>query len=482
MSQFLQRNKRKGALAALLLMLRRGKGLAALLMMILMLSSVFIVPSGFFMGIPWVAKAVNMLGLAALFADSGNGGFSEFAEALRNARSSRNLMPTGAYRSRSGGMNLSQSGMDLVRGELRDGQAKTYDGVAKDAGASVDGVLRPEDSKKMHEGVALSEGELADGLLKSAMAGTFAQGGGPGGGVFSDRMGLRGGSGASGSMSLATTGGVGNTSGVSKSGGARGGAGAGRAVTRDTRLASSVFRGGARGQSYLSGVNGGQLGKMVPGGTSYQRAYGGGASAAADSCFTGAPAIGPAQQKAYVTGGHRAQGTPTSADANGETFNSLAAGCVLGEVASPPTCISDCPGEFASGVSGAIYDGNKVDEGMIASPNEPVPVTPDMTEVGGLLDQANQMEEDAKKCEEAEATYGPQERQLMSDIQELSSEASATCGGGGCEDNEDACRSLCNQMTSKCNEYNTVAAQKAAACPLSNGQFEAMDCAIGGGC
>ncbi|MFC1679997.1 hypothetical protein ACFL2T_07295, partial [Elusimicrobiota bacterium] len=351
------------------------------------------------------------------------------------------------------------------------------------AGESVDGVLRPEDAKKMNDGVALSDDEMQNGLMNSAFAGEFAgEGGLRGSGVFVDRMGLSNKNSflPGGSLSAGTgaSGGTGAKSGTG-AGSGDGAYGKGRAMNSDSRLASAAFgRQGRffRGRSYLGSASKGGLSKFSGRGTGYSQAYGGGGGAAnADPCFTDAPGIGATHVKANNNNARGAGGTPASVDGDAPAFRQEARGCVLAQVAAPPTCEGSCPGEFAATVSGSNYDGNEIDGGLVGAPGDPVPVTPDTSEIDTLLGEAEDLEEAARMCEEAEATYGPQERASMGRIQDLSNEANATCAGGGCEDNESACRRIERQMRAECNNYNNIASQKAAACPLQDG-YEAMDC------
>jgi len=490
MSEFLQKNKRKSLLALLLLLLRRGKGIGALAVMVLLLSGVFIAPNGFFIDMPFVRGFAEKLGLRSALGGEAGLRFRELAEALRNARANRRLAGgRGLFGARGGGVGLygNKTGMDFVTGG--DGYygkgRKTYDDVGKGAGKSVDGVLSPEEAGKLANGVSLEEDELVDGLMNSAFAGGFADQGGPGG-LFGDRMGLRDNPALAGMSGLRGYGGVNGNDGLDGAGGSDKMADAGsranalkkaRAVNTNTNLARAAYghyaRSG-RGSFNTRGATRGGLSGFKASGATYSRAYGGGASITADNCFQGAPGIGPGVQKGSKNNGRAAgPGTAMSVSADSKAFEQNAQGCVLSQIAAAPAAANQ--GEFMSSVSGAVYDGNPIDAGGLEAPGSPTPMTTNMGDVGTLMDDASQLEEDARKCEEAEAEYGPQERRKMSEIQELSNEANAKCAGGGCKDNASACRRINNQMRQRCREYNSIAAQKAAACPLQDG-FEAMDC------
>ena len=103
---------------------------------------------------------------------------------------------------------------------------------------------------------------------------------------------------------------------------------------------------------------------------------------------------------------------------------------------------------------------------------------PDQSSIDTLVQQAQQSEQDAKKCEAAEEQYGPQERQHMEAIQNYSNQLNAMdCGSGGCSKSKyQACMAVGDKMRGECNQYNSVAALKAQACPLMDGKSSQMDC------
>jgi len=74
-----------------------------------------------------------------------------------------------------------------------------------------------------------------------------------------------------------------------------------------------------------------------------------------------------------------------------------------------------------------VFDGGDLGGEILSAPEfgDPGVNIPDQSEIDSLIDEANQMEEDAKKCEEAEDTYGSQERTHMEEIQRLSARLKA---------------------------------------------------------
>ena len=429
MSDFLKRNKKKGSLALLLLFFQRGKGLGPLLALLLLLSFVFIAPSSIFTHAPWLEAMAKRLGLRS---DLGSGadsyGLAGFSDGVGGRPSGKGLgLLGGIFGLGRGGVNqygkstvdMVKAGKDLASRANGDGDDKYYDGVGKGAGKSVDGVLRPEDSKKMEGGVALSEDEMQNGLLAEAFAGQVQ--GADSLGELRERMGA----GASGAM-----------------------------LARASDSKADLMKGAFGSARLLGGTlnpkgNGGKMSNLRGGGPRLAR---GSASMA------------------------KGAGSQT-------VMYQLAEGKAYSVAAAPPPGHCDpggCPAEFASNTGGAVFDGGRLKGDIISAEEfgDPGISVPDQGQIDTLIAQANQAEQDAKKCEEAEETYGATERQKLQDIQDLSDRLnSMNCASGGCSKSKyRACMAVGNQMRAKCHEYNAVASQKAAACPLMEGKFSAMDC------
>lgn len=438
MSEFLQRNKKKGALALVLLFLQRGKGLGPLLFLLLLLSFVFIAPNSSFLGSSWLAQMGKRLGLRGeLGSGEDTTQLAAFSDALRRAPGSKaglGLMSGLFGLGRGGSSNYGKNTVDMVKGGKglaggMEGGEKMYDGVAKGAGKTVDGVLRPEDSKKFENGVSLSDEEMQGGLNEQAFAGEIQEGMGVEGlAELRDRMGAAGGNGAAKNYFQA------------------------RASNKASDLMKGAF-GGSRLPNGTFNPKGSQTGQL-----SQMKAQG-------------------------ARGQQKAANSLASGVGTGSVMYQLAEGKAYSVAAAPPPGNCDpgsCPGEFARNASGAVFDGNRVNGAIISSDEfgDPGVNVPDQASIDSAIQQASKAEEDAKKCEQAEETYGGQERAKMEEIQNLSNQLNnMNCASGGCSKSKyKACMAVGNQMRGKCHEYNAIAAQKAAACPLMEGKYSAMDC------
>ncbi|MDE2290964.1 MAG: hypothetical protein KGL53_02680, partial [Elusimicrobia bacterium] len=176
MSEFLKKNKKKSSLALLLLLLQRGKGLGPLLALLLILSFVFIAPSGVLMNAPWLAAIGRRLGLRS---GLGSGSDSaelamQFSDSLGANGAAGRLGLLGGWfgLGRGGVAEYGKSSVDMVKAgsDVEQGMNggsggdKLYDDVAKGGRKTVDGVLTPKDAGKMDNGVPLSEEEMQAGL------------------------------------------------------------------------------------------------------------------------------------------------------------------------------------------------------------------------------------------------------------------------------------------------------------------------------
>lgn len=445
---FLDRNKKKSALAALLLFLRERKVLVLLLFLVLAASTVFLSPSSWITGLPggarlaagvaWIAgKAgvdVSKWGLGP----AGHNSYGDLLAAFRAAKAGAGSggaggaggaggVGWGAFFGRAAAGGTVPNSLDMVKGRRSDleGAGKGADDLAKNQ--TVQGVLDPADAKadKDGQGVALSDSDLGgqrEGFVKNAFAGGFAKGllGGAGsgdgalsGGAFAGRGFFRGSGGAAsaGSADLARKGLEGLTP---------------AAATR------SKIQGAAKGS--LSAIR---------------------SHAVEARGMKGAAAAG--------LGGNRA-------------FYQLAQGRGRAALGTSPNCTPPgCPGEFATTNTGAIYDGNKISGDStdiltapqvdgITSPN-----IPDTSIAKSYEDQANQMDADAKKCKDLDAKYGPQENALNAQMTAISDQfKNADCGGGGCSKSKARhCQALGDQLKAKCSEYMGVRCAHTKACPLT---------------
>ena len=443
MSQFLQKNKKKGLMALLLLSLQRGKGVGPLVLMVGLLAMIFVLPSGLLGRVPFLGPLFERFGAG------GSCGVKGESSALTDAwdadrEGGANVRTAGILGGAAGGgLPINRSGVDLVNGKAV--IDKTQDGAgAKDGeggadGKGVEGVPTPEDAKKTEDGVPVDNDELKNGLMNSDFAGMIkGMGGGNGMGRIKglDSSGSGGGSGS----------------------GARwnGRLDKGRADDPKSGMLKSALEG-----SKVPVV--GQAGNARAGGRlDWKRLKG-------LNTKTSAAMQAPARN---------AKGTAMYQLAEGRAYSIAAAPPASGGLCDP----GHCPSEFASNASGAVFDGTHAPtQGIISSPQfggGGAGSTPSMGQIATTTEQAEQMETDAKKCEDAEKTFGPQERSKMAEIQSLSDQLNQMdCNGGGCSSGKyKRCRAVGDQMKVKCGEYNRIAQQKAAACPLMNGQFSPMDC------
>jgi hypothetical protein len=157
-------------------------------------------------------------------------------------------------------------------------------------------------------------------------------------------------------------------------------------------------------------------------------------------------------------------------------FFQLAQGRGRAALGSSPNCTAPaCPGEFAATNTGAIYDGNSVGPANTTILTAPQvdgiqsPNIPDTSIAQGYEDQANKMDADAKKCQDLDKQYGPQENALNAQMTDISNQfKSADCGGGGCSHSKaDHCQALGDQLKAKCSEYMNVQCAHMHACPLT---------------
>jgi hypothetical protein len=440
-SQFLKKNKKKGLLAGLLLFFQRGRGVGPLLVLVGLLSFVFMAPTSVLSRFPFASKVMAKLGLRSGLGHGDSLFLQEqLANALRAARARRSIRSGGGIFGRDGvgSGQYGKNSTDMIRGGkdiTGDGVDRYYDGVGKGSGESVDGVLRPEDASKMEEGVALDESELQGGLLKNAMAGKFGEGGIEDIGALGDR----------GRLSL-----------VESLGSGQGGPSAtssARAASPDEGMLNDALDK-----------------KRVP-------------DAAGRSLRTSARGrLGWRKFRKISARMNKALDKPGNSGRNTAMYQ-LAEGRAYSIAAAPPPGNCDpgtCPAEFANTASGAVFDGNRIDGEIMSAPEfgDPGVNVPSQGDIDGLLDEARKMEEDAKKCEQAEETYGAQERHHMEQVQMYSDQMNAAnCGSGGCSKSKyKRCKRIGDKMRGECREYNKVARKKADACPLMNGQFSPMDC------
>lgn len=460
---FLQRNKKKSLLAALLLFLRERKILVLLLLLVLVASTVFVSPSSWVTGLPGGARfAAGVAWVAGkLGVDTSKWGLSgrdrrsydDLLAAFRAAKAGANgagAVGWGAFFGRGSGSAAGASSLDFVKGSKDDlagnpaaGGKPGGGGPARDVAAVNPG---DEAGGKDGQGVALTDGDLGgerEGWVKSAFAGGFMNGllgGGSGDAALS-------GGAYAGRGFFSGTGGAASATGTDIAKSALANAGS-------VSVPKSTIVGAAKGR--LSAIRASEV---------QSRAMNGAARAGDIN--------GRAAYKALLHGLTRAQ--------------LVTGGCSSANPASDASCpvANSIPTEYATTNTGAIYDGNQVTgdtTGILTAPEVDTVQTPDLPDAGiaqGYEDQANQLQEQAKKCQDAQAQYGPQEDQLNQQMQDLRDQfAAADCGSGGCSKSKARhCQHIGDQMQGLCGQFSAVACQEAQAC----GQTCSNDCAGSGG-
>ncbi|MBI3505150.1 MAG: hypothetical protein HY059_09930 [Proteobacteria bacterium] len=408
MSEFLERHRKKGLLAFLLLLFKRGKGAGPLLLLVALMSFIFILPAGLMgFNIPWMNRLAKSVGLGRFVGDDPER-LAQFSDAMREARGSGragwNQMISNRWNAGKS-MTPDKSTVDMVKPQdmetLNKGNDQKY---VKGGGESVNGVLNPDDAKNQQEGVHVDPNELERGLMKSAYAGMFQPGAGGGG----DAAALRRGGAYDPKMGLVKNALDGSKAPVVGASGSKGGAGAGKLSDYNWKK---------------------QNGKLGSGG----RLAGGGAGKSA--------------------------------------LYQLAASRAYSTAAAAPKCTGACPKEYASNTAAVTFDGTKTGADVLSIPElgDGSPVIPD----GNLnLDQANQLEEDMKRCQEAQRTYGPQERALMDKIQKDAQVSQQNCKGG-CGG---GCQNALKKEQSDCFEYNAIARKIDEACKAIGGGSTEINC------
>ncbi|MDP3542194.1 MAG: hypothetical protein Q8T11_06940 [Elusimicrobiota bacterium] len=445
MSTFLEKNKKKSALAALLLFIRTRKTVTALLLLVALASFLFISPSNLILrfpggarvaaGVAWMAGKVGVdtsrWGLAG-----GKRDYSDLLAAFRSAKEGGGKAGWAAFMRGADAEAIrraagSTGSLGFVKGNSKDLEAAGGGEANLPKPGAVKGVLNPEDARNTAdgEGVALSDEDLTgegEGLVKSAFAGGFgggsgAAGGGLSGGSFAGANFFGNGKGAaSGKLGDVVAGGLEGISaqpgkGVRIKGGAEGRLSKARASAIDTRANRGVA-----GTRTISG------------------------------------------QRAFVQ----------LASQRGRSAISVAPNCTPG---------TNCPGEFASVNTGAVYDGNAISgdrTDILTAPQIDGIDTPNLPDSGMADDyirDAENMTRDAEKCREADDKYGPKELELSKRQEKLSNEFEALgCGQGmSCSKKNKSkikkCAAWGDQMQELCRESMAVRCDHIKACPLTRG-------------
>ena len=435
MATFIQKNKKKGALAALLLFIRTRKTVSALLLLVVLASILFVSPSNLLLsfpggarvaaGVAWIAGKVGMdtsrWGLAG-----GNRDYGDLVAAFRAAKSGggkagwSSFMRGGEAAAGAGGGSL-----DFVQGNRKDLDVKTGSGDKLPKAGTVQGVLNPNDAKDRGEGegVALNEEDLGGeraGLVKTAF----------GSGVTS---GFSGGSNVTASVGGGAYAGAGFFSGAGSAAGST--LGDKVKVGLDGLPKPNVPR--------EKGVEGGSHGRL-------------------SGAMTAAVQKSISRGMISQTGGCIGQKC---------AFSQLATGNGRAVLASADNCndAGGCPPEFAATNIGVVYDGGRVagdTTGLLTGNNEATPVVPLDTEIPANFDPAK-MKECADKVQACEKVKEPYYKR-MGEIQtllngwygQMGNACGDPCSCGGCNNLKGNINGMCN------GELNTVINVVNAPCAL----------------
>lgn len=444
MASFIQRNKRKSALAALLLFIRTRKTVSALLLVAILASFLFVSPSSLLLHIPfgdrvaagiaWIAGKVGMdtsgWGLAG-----GKKDYGDLVAAFRAAKDGggkagwsafmRGGSGDGGYG--SGGVNGAGGGsLDFVKGDKKDLESKTATGDKLAKPGSVSGVVNPDDDKTkgdQGDAVALNpdedlRGERA-GFVRSAFGMGFTSG-------FGSNL---------------------NGNGSSASAGGKGGNGSGFGANGNGSLGGAYAGAGFFGGS--GGAASGSLGNTVKGGLGSLP----GANVPRASITGGGGRIsGPrvSAVQASITRGIATQNVISGQRA----FVQLAAGNGRATLSVGNNCNADngCPPEFAAVNTGVVYDGGKINgdgTGILTTHDEPIPSVPTDTDIDPGVDP-EKMAECADAVKTCETNRQPYYRQMSQNQQQLNDifgrmggDCSDPCHCGPCDNDKREIHRIC---------------------------------------
>ncbi len=408
MSTFLEKNKKKSALAALLLFLRTRKTATALLLVAALVSFLFAGPSNLLLRVPggvrMAAGAAWLAGKAGVDISkwglsSGKRGYGDLLAAFREAKDGSGKAGWTAFMGAPGAVGVGS--VDFVKGDRKDLEAASGSGAKLPKPGSVEGVLNPDDARDRGEGegVALLESDVSgerEGLVKNAFAGGFAAKSGDGGGA---EEALSGGAFASAGF---FSGGRGATSGK----------------------LGDVLKGGLEGIAAAPGkgvaIAGGAKGRLSA------------SKAAAMRVRTTKGLLG-----AHTIGGQRA-------------IVQLVAGRARASVAVAPG--GDCPGECAATETGRIYIGKVAGAGVLKTDMESAPALSADAHIPSVADPAKLIEcmDTVMKCQQGKTDDIERSGKLSTQIEGLAARMLGACGDpchcGTCNSLKGQIKSLCSDL------------------------------------
>jgi hypothetical protein len=432
---FIERNKRKSALAALLFLLREKKLAALLILLVIGASTIFVAPSSFLTDVPggtrmaagvaWIASRLGV-DVTRWGLSGGRVSFGDLVAAFDAARTGGRAGWGPFFKSPEGKGAQGEGSVAYVKGsreDLADGAGKrALDG---NGGAGpFQQVVDPAQAAQDDGAVAVGPGDVGvqhEGFVKAAFAGGFFNG-------------LLGGAG-DGANALS------------------GGAYAGKGFFSGSAGAPSSAGGSARnGLANLPAV-------PIP-------------SAQPQNGI--ASHISSAYDRSLRA--HEIQGEAGAIVLNnGRAYTQLAQGNGQAQLATADCTASNCPGEYAATNSGAIYDGNAVNNAqtngiVTATPVDGIasPEVPSAAQSAGAIQSANQMSQEAQTCQALDAQYEPVEDAESSAMQQLDQQyASLNCGSANCGGNFSQCQQVLKSLQNECKTYMATRCQHSSQCPLT---------------
>lgn len=365
MSSFFERNKKKSLLAALLMLLRRGKGVIALLAFVAILSGVFVLPGG--MKIPWATRGAEKLGVA-----TGGNRFSGMSSALRSARESTAMTDTMGAEKRRLRETQAKNG-DSSAGAFLDLNAlpkfAKFSKATGGSASSISGIVHPDEVNRRDRSLKMEKGEFLGGLVKSAEAGVIA-----GGGPMAENAGMADGGKLAdpGKMAELTR---------------------GSAVNQGESVVDQAMN-----FQKVPDVPGGNV--KLPKGEKYEQLN---AATAGDLAMKH---CGESGKDCPTDGGGD---TPPPAPEMGKpTFYKLAEARAYSVSAAPPTCLEPgCPKEYAHTTAAIVFDGQDPKVGRImasAELNENTsPQVPDKSQIDSIKRESMDYYDQTQQCQAYEA-------------------------------------------------------------------------------
>lgn len=444
---FFERNKRKGLLALLLLLLRWRKGTVPLLVMLLLVMFLFIAPNNLstlvlyrIAQLPggWrVAAAITWAG-GLVGVDFGFSGLSDsrsFVDLMAAFEAAREGRGDRLFRGGQGARPPERSSLDmLVPAELEKIAGPVTGKVS--GGETVNGIMTPDESRDTESHVELTQADLSGERLAQLAAG------------------------AGGRVPEAFAGGFGPPGSV-------------------IPFATSNFFAGPPPGRFAQPGDALSVRMQREATTARGRRSRATEARAAQSRRNGAHAV------------------PTRASRR--AFVQLTDGRSRTMMARDPICTvwNGCPPEYAQNNVAAVFDGNAaglgagrvIDPGRavpglsgVNTPNANIPSTNDLNE---LDEEARKLQRWAEQCRQANDKYlgtrdnpGP-ETQAMKDIQRISNEMNAACSGGGCSKSKAAkCKRMGEQMRARCHDLDNQMYQHYLECPLmqQDGPYQHQAC------